>query len=57
MNTLRSLCDELQLESSAPIFMKIQQYAALAASTAIAMQREKTSPEIRPDTSSKELED
>jgi hypothetical protein len=35
---LKGLYAELQQEAAAPIFQKIQQYAVLAASTALAMQ-------------------
>jgi hypothetical protein len=38
MTSLKELYHELQQESSGSTFQKIQQYAVLAASTAIAMQ-------------------
>ena len=38
LQTLKDLYEELQEEAAAPTFLKIQQYAVLAASTALAMQ-------------------
>ena len=42
ISSLRSLGDELQLEVSDSVLLKIKQYAALAASTAIVMSKKNT---------------
>ncbi|TNV85512.1 hypothetical protein FGO68_gene4870 [Halteria grandinella] len=62
LNTLKSLQQELQIEASSEIFQKIQKYAALAASTAIALQQSmlnvqgSTSPPQMIQQSDKKLE-